>query len=240
MFTRYRTQGFILEKTDAGEADRLFTVYTKDFGRLELIARSVRKIQSKLRAGLEIFYLSEIEFIQGKIQKTLTDAVLIDGFKNLRKDLVRLFIARRISEVFNGLIKGQEPDEKLWHLLSEVFKALDDKNLKTEACNLLYHYFVWNFLSLLGYRPDLYHCSLCRERLMPDGIYLSLKEKSLICGRCQKKTGQEKLLVFPADTVKIIRVLLKKDWALAKRLKIKDKDFASLKIISDHYLRQIE
>lgn len=223
-----------------GEADRLFTVYTKDFGRLELLARSVRKIQSKLRAGLDVFYLSEIEFIQGKIHKTLTDAVLIDGFKNLRKDLVKLFIAGRITEVFNGLVKGQELDEKLWHLLSETFKVLDSRNLKPEACNLLYHYFIWNFLSLLGYRPDLYHCFLCRKRLIPEGIYFNLKEKSLVCGRCRKKAGQDKPIVFPADTVKIIRILLKGDWALAKRLKIEDKDFASLKIISDRYLRQIE
>ena len=240
MFTHYRTQGFILKKADMGEADRLFTVYTKDFGRLELLARSVRKIQSKLRAGLDVFYLSEIEFIQGKIHKTLTDAVLIDGFKNLRKDLVRLFIAGRITEVFNGLVKGQEPDEKLWHLLAETFRILDNRNLKPEACNLAYHYFIWNFLSLLGYRPDLYRCSLCRERLIPEKIYFNLKEKSLVCSGCQKKAGQEKLLIFPADTVKIIRILLKKDWALAKRLKIEDKDFASLKIISDRYLRQIE
>ena len=227
-------------KADVGETDRLFTVYTKDFGRLELLARSVRKIQSKLRAGLEIFYLSEIEFIQGKIQKTLTDAVLIDSFKNLRKDLAKLFIADKITEVFNGLVRGQEPDEKLWRLLAETFKALDDGNLKPETRNLIYHYFVWNFLSLLGYRPDLYHCSLCRNRLMPDSIYLNLEEKSLICGQCRRKIRHGKLLAFPPDTIKIIRILLKKDWLLAKRLKIETKDFNSLRIISDRYLRQIE
>jgi len=69
MFTHYRTQGFILKKADAGEADRLFTVYTKDFGKLELLARAVRKIKSKLRAGLEIFYLSEMNSSREKPRK---------------------------------------------------------------------------------------------------------------------------------------------------------------------------
>ena len=65
MFTHYRTKGIILQKTDRGETDRLFTFYTKDFGKLDLLARAERKITSKLRGGLELFYLSEVEFIQG-------------------------------------------------------------------------------------------------------------------------------------------------------------------------------
>ena len=89
MFIHYRTQGFILKKIDRGEVDRIFTIYTKDFGKLELLAKAERKIQSKLRGGLELFYLSEIEFIQGKAHKTLTDAILIDNFKNLRGNLKR-------------------------------------------------------------------------------------------------------------------------------------------------------
>ncbi len=56
MFTHYRTQGIILKKEDRGEADRLFTIYTKDFGKLELLAKGERKIKSKLRGGLELFY----------------------------------------------------------------------------------------------------------------------------------------------------------------------------------------
>jgi len=240
MFTHYMTQGFILKKTDMGEADRLFTVYTKDFGKLELLARAVRKMKSKLRAGLEIFYLSEIEFIQGKAQKTLTDAILLDGFKNLRKDLARLAIARKIAEVFIGLVSGQEKDERLWRLLAETFKRLDAENVRPGVRDLIYHYFIWNFLSLLGYQLDLYHCSLCQRRLVPENIYFSPKEKGLICSNCQGKVKPGKSFVLPLDVIKIIRMLLKKDWTVLARLKIGDENFASLKTISNYYLRQIE
>jgi DNA repair protein RecO (recombination protein O) len=240
MFTHYRTQGFILKKNDRGEADRLFTVYTKDFGKLELLAKAVRKIKSKLRAGLEIFYLSEIEFIQGKAQKTLTDAILVDGFKALRKDLARLAVARKIAEVFDSLVKGQEKDERLWLLLAGTFRRLGMENSKPGASDLIYHYFIWNFLSLLGYQLDLYHCFLCQKKLVPENIYFGQKEKGLICNSCQEKVKPDKLLVLPLDTIKIIRILLKNDWAVLGRLKIGAEDFASLKMISNHYLRQIE
>ncbi|KPJ55867.1 hypothetical protein AMJ49_06190, partial [Parcubacteria bacterium DG_74_2] len=67
-----------MKKIDQGEWDRIFIIYTRDFGKLKVLARAERKIKSKLRAGLELFYLSEIEFIQGKNYKTLTNAVLIE------------------------------------------------------------------------------------------------------------------------------------------------------------------
>jgi DNA repair protein RecO (recombination protein O) len=240
MFTHYRTQGIIFKKNDRGEADRLFVVYTKEFGKLELLAKAVRKIKSKLRSGLDVFYLSEVEFIQGKAQKTLTDAILLDGFKNLRKDLTRLAIARKVAEVFIGLVSGQEKDERLWRLLTETFKRLDAENLRPGVRDLIYHYFVWNFLSLLGYQLDLYHCSLCQRRLVPENIYFSPKEKGLVCSNCQGKIKPGKSFILPLDVIKIIRMLLKKDWIVLARLKIGDEDFASLKTISNLYLRQIE
>ncbi len=238
MFIHYRTQGFILKKIDRGEANRLFTIYTKNFGKLELLAKAIRKIKSKLRGGLEIFYLSEIEFIQGKTHKTLTDVIPINNFPNIRNDLERLRIAYQISEVSDSLIKGQEQDQEIWELLNETFEKLNNYTLNPKTYTLIYYYFIWNFLSLLGYQLELYYCSLCQKKLIPESIYFSLREKCLICSRCRRKLKPESLLVFSPDTIKIIRILLEKDWATLKRLKIEIKDFDSLKIISNHCLAE--
>ena len=146
----------IVKKEDRGEADQLFTVYTKEFGRLEILGKAIRKINSKLRSGADIFYLSDIEFIQGKGYKTLIDAFLIEKFESLEKDLKKLKIAYQISDALDDLIKGQEPDEKIWQLLMETFKKLNSPNLKSEILNLVYPSFLWNLLSALGYKSDLY------------------------------------------------------------------------------------
>jgi len=233
MFIHYRTQGFILKKIDRGEVDRIFTIYTKDFGKLELLAKAERKIQSKLRGGLELFYLSEIEFIQGKTHKTLTDAILIDKFKNLRRDLKRLAIAYKISEALDNLVKDQEPDEKIWQLLNEVFSKLNSLEIKNSKLEILYHYFLWNLLSILGYQPELYNCSLCQKKVTPEKLYFSQKEGGLICPSCFRKigvpsgSGQE---VKP-ETIKILRIILKKDWPTLSKLKIEAKYLKELSLV---------
>jgi len=226
MFTHYRTLGFVIKKTDRGEADRFFTIYTEKFGKLELLAKAERKINSKLRSGLELFYLSEIEFIQGKANKTLTDALVIEKFDKLRNDLISLNIAYKASEVLDNLIKGQEPDEEIWQLIDDTFKKLNISHLE-----IIYYYFFWNLLSILGYQPDLYNCSICQEKLTPEKIYLNIKEGGLICQNCFKKVKSGKEI--SPEIVKILRLIIKRNWPILSKLRVEEKDLKSLEAVSE-------
>jgi len=276
MFIHYRTQGFILRKVDRGEADQLFTIYTEKFGKLEVLGKAIRKISSKLRSGADIFYLSNIEFIQGKAHKTLTDAILINNFKNLRlqpalpssqpsagpQDLKRLAVAFKISEALDNLVKGQEPEDNIWNLLRDVFEKLNDLRFKIYDLRLIYYYFLWNLLSVLGYELGLYNCSICQKKLIPQNIYFTPKEGGLICQNCFKKLqsveegksssslatlsrGARKSgssFDFAAarvgkeinpEIVKILRIIYKKDWPTISKLKIEKSHLNSLKVISE-------
>jgi len=252
MFVHYRTQGIILKKDDRGEANQLFTIYTKDFGKLKILGKAIRKTSSKLRAGADIFYLSEIEFIQGKTHKTLTDAILIDKFENIRKNLGKLKIAYKITDIFDEIVHGQEKDERLWKLVLETFSKLDNHNLEPATYNLIYYYFFWNFSSLLGYELEFYNCAICQKKLQQEniynnaeylkvprseatsGFYFNPKEGGVICNNCFQKVKKGKGI--DSGTIKIIRILLKKDWQTLKRLKITSEDLKALKVVSDFSL----
>ena len=237
MFVHYRTRGLIFKKENRGEANQLFTIYSKDFGKLEVLGRGIRKISSKLRSGAEVFYWSEIEFIQGKTYKTLTDALLIEKFENLKKDLKRLSVAYKILEVLDNLISGQEPDEKIWDLLITVFKKLNKKELKPKNLEIIYHYFFWNLISILGYKPELYDCPVCQKKLTPQNLYFNEKEGGVTCQNCFQKIKSGK--VIKPEIVKILRVIIEKKWEMIFKLKIEDKYLKTLDVISRDYLNLI-
>ena len=234
MFVHYRTEGLILKKENRGEADQLFTIYTKDFGKLEILGKAIRKISSKLRSGADIFYLNEVEFIQGKAYKTLTDAILIERFPNLRKDLKRLKIAFEISEIIDNLIRGEEKDEQIWQLLRKTLERLNNVYLSIKECWLIYYYFLWNFLSILGLQPQLNLCSICQKKLTPKNLYFNEKEGGLICSNCFEKVKDRKKI--NPDTVKILRLIFEKNFEFLKRLKIEKKLQKEIKEISENYL----
>lgn len=231
MSIRYRTQGFIFKKEDRAEADRVFSVFTQNFGRLEIYAKAIRKINSKLKSGIDTFYLSEIEFIQGKNRKTLTDAILIKKFNNILENPEKLEISAKIAEDLSVFIKGQEKDEKLFNLINETFEKF--KNLKIEKLEILYVYFMWNFFSELGYAPEIQKCAECKDKLNPYGLYFSNKEGGIICKKCS--VADRQAVKINSDVVKILRLILKNDWQTLARLKIEELSQKLLKQVSESY-----
>ena len=240
MSIHYQTQGVFIKKVDRGEADQVFTIYTKDYGKLEILGKAIRKIKSKLRSGAELFYLSEIEFIQGKAHKTLTDAVLIDNFRNIRNNLQKLAVAFKISQALDALIKEQEQDKEIWHLLNECFRELDNWKNQGWKLKIIYYYFFWNLISILGYQPELYHCLICQKRIIPEKIYFGPEQGGIICRNCghnlprqaQKLEKTKVVQEISLNVIKILRIFLSKDLPLIKKLKIEDKDQELLKKIS--------
>jgi DNA repair protein RecO (recombination protein O) len=218
MTTRYRTRAFVFKKNDVNEADRVFSVFTDKFGRINISAKAIRKITSKLRSGIDIFFVSDIEFIQGKNKKTLTDAIVVEKFNNIYQNSDKFKIASGIGKILDNFIRGEEKDENIFNLLNEVFCKLNDNNLKINKYPLVYYYFLWNALSILGYHCEVQKCASCREKLIPCDVYFSSKEGGAICKECfcKDKFCQK----INSDVIKILRVILSKDWQTFLQLKI--------------------
>ena len=234
MFIQHRTLGFVLKKENRGEADQFFWIYTKDYGKIVVLAKAIRKPGSKLRSAIDVFYFSEIEFIQGRAQKTLTDAFLVERLVGIRRDLQKLRLAYRFSRVLSQLIKNQEPDQRLWRLLESFFKSLDQEKLSFKTAVLFYYYFFWNLLKTLGYQPELYHCLFCRKKIVSFPILFSWRDGGLICYSCQKRVISTFFQVRP-ETIKVLRLIFSQNWLTVRLIKTNTGLFNDLKIFSKKY-----
>jgi DNA repair protein RecO (recombination protein O) len=237
MAVHYRTNSIIFKKEDRSEADRAFAVFTYDFGRLDVYAKAIRKINSKLRAGIDIFYLSEIEFIRGKNNKTLTDAEPIEKNNNILYDFEKLKIAYQITNVMDKFIKGQQKDKEIWNLLTDTFKKLNVRQSAANNQQLLYYYFLWNFFSILGYRPEILKCAVCHGKLNPYNIYFSDKEGGIICKKCLEIDKDARKI--NSDVIKVLRLILIKDWKIISKLKIDSASQKLFKTVTDSYYNYI-
>ncbi len=231
MTTQYRTRGFVFKKSDRNEFDRSFSIFTDDFGRLDIFAKAIRKITSKLRSDIDIFYFAEIEFVQGKSQKTLTDAAKIKKFSGITGDLDKLNTINKIAGVLENFIKGQEKDDDTFNLLLEFLNELEGSVTRINNHQLAFQYFFWNFMSLQGYKLNVDDCSICQSKLNPYNIYFSNKEGGTICKECAVKNKSIKKI--NSDVAKTLRLILKKDWQTVSKLKIGLNSLGILEGISD-------
>ena len=224
MIIRQRTRAFILKKIPRGDSDYVFTAYTRDFGKIFFLGKGIRKINSKLKSSIELFSVSDIEFIQGKTGKKLVDAIPVCCFLKTKKSykdapfagkisLSKLIFFLKISNTLNELIKGEEKDNKVWLLLREVcLEAEKNKNLA-----LLYYYFLWNLFSILGYSINTEQCFFCRKKLSGEQVFFLPKEKSFIDKSCFKKSFEAEQI--SPEELKLIIIFFQRKISIIGKIK---------------------
>lgn len=242
MFLHYKTQAFVLREIERGESDKVFTVFTRNFGRLEILGKAIRKIKSKLRAGVPLFSKTEIEFIQGSNFKILTDASIIEDFENIKKHTGNLRTALKITEILNELIRGQERDEKIWQLFSQVLQVLNNGKLTSYGRELLYYYFVLRLLRVLGYSPHFAGCAICQRKIGAGDFLFVFEQRGLVCYSCLKRLKKKEdltTLVLDAKTLNFLRALSEEDFSFVKKQSLSIEKLKVIKGFSEKYLNFI-
>jgi DNA repair protein RecO (recombination protein O) len=146
----YSGEAIVLGRKNYGEADRIVSVYSKDHGRTALIAKGIRRPESRKRGHLEIFSLLKFQAVSGRGIDLMTEADIIDDFKEIRKNLSKISLAYYFMEVIGKITHEQEQNIDLFNLI------LDSLNkLKTETkLKKLRLDFVLKLLTTMGYWPE--------------------------------------------------------------------------------------
>ena len=62
-------EGIVLHSNDYKDYDKIITIFTKDFGKMQFLAKGVRKINSKNRSSIDIFTYGEYLLNKGPLLK---------------------------------------------------------------------------------------------------------------------------------------------------------------------------
>ena len=133
----YTTEGIVIKRSNFGEAGKLITLFTKDQGKVTLIARGLRKLSSKRAGSLELFNLVKFHAVQGKTSlDTLTEVQFLNSFPSWKKHLGRITLAYQLCEAIDKLTPDREPHPEIFAILKnslfEIGKLKIDWKLKIE------------------------------------------------------------------------------------------------------------
>lgn len=115
---------FVLKRRNSGEADRIITVFSKQYGKLRILARGVRKISSKRAPHLEVFNHILITVHKGTVADTLTEVSPLTVYENIRTDLRRIAAAYYLCELVDGLLPIEQPHQDVYELLGSAFTTI--------------------------------------------------------------------------------------------------------------------
>ena len=115
----------VLARKNWREFDQMISLYTREQGKVEVLAKGIKKIISKNSANLEVLSLADIEIAQGKEIDYLTKVQSIKVFKNIYSDFDKIFLANYIVKLADENVLAQERDENIFNLLVSFLEFLN-------------------------------------------------------------------------------------------------------------------
>jgi DNA repair protein RecO (recombination protein O) len=178
----YRTPALVLHTTPYGESDQIATLYTLEFGKVKGIAKGAKRSRKRFGNRLEIGSYVKATFFEKETSDLvrLSHCDLIRPFEGLREDIYKLAWASYFIELVDKMTAERIQNKPLFHLLVAFLTFVDKGILREEIQRV----FEMRFLSYLGYRPQLDHCTRCQKRLAGEELFFSPREGGVICSTC--------------------------------------------------------
>lgn len=236
----YRYNGIVLNSREVGEADRVYTIFTLETGKIRVLGKGVRKINAKLAGFLEPLTQAEIFVSRGKGLGQISGSLIENSFPAIRSNWE---LAKNVFEVFrlvDKLVPEQQKEEEAFGLLLNYLEASEKlAGKRTEKIMILKLGFLFKFLQQLGYGLEVEKCLSCGKILVPGNNFFSSSKGGFACAKCAKGL-EDDLLLVKDSSIKILRIFAKNRLENLSKLTASSEEIKDLEKIAGRYLIWVE
>ncbi|HZG16241.1 MAG TPA: DNA repair protein RecO [Candidatus Bathyarchaeia archaeon] len=193
-------EGIIIRSVDYGESSKVITLFSREHGKVGIMARGAKKPKSRLTAVSQLFthgyYMCKTG--AGSGMPDLSQGEIVESYRELRQDIVRTAYAAYVAELIDRLTHEREPNPFLFQLLALTFRYLDEG----KDPEILARIVESKMLIVAGLRPQLEACCNCGREEEPYTI--SVSQGGLLCPQCQ--ASDPYAIAVTSGTWKLLRL----------------------------------
>lgn len=220
MSSLYHATGIVLGSRDHREADRWYTVYTKEQGKIELLARGGSKALAKLTPHLDSPAEVHLLIVRGRQYDTVAGVERLQAFPRAQTDLSRLLLLQNAFALLAMGTHTAERDEDLYEALREWCLFVESADaFSQERAGFAFGAFGLKLLGLLGYRPELLACLSCREGILAGEFQWHALKGGVVCSSCRAKNPEQWFAsrLISDEAIKLLRYALKEPFSALAR-----------------------
>ncbi len=236
-----RYNAIVLKKKEVGETDRLYTLYTESAGKLQLVAKGVRKSEAKLAGQLETLMQGLIIVVKGRGAGKIAGAVAEKSFLHLRGDLETLKRVLEAVSVFERLVGWEEKDPILFELLGKYLDIVNElaKEKKTDKVLLLTEGFLFQLFSHLGYEIETGACVVSGKKLTQgERHFFSPSAGGMLRGEHAHETHGA--LPVSESVIKLIRLFLGNKLEVLPKIAVDQGELREARQVATRFFQWIE
>jgi DNA repair protein RecO (recombination protein O) len=179
-----KAQALVLRTTDWSETSRIATLWTRELGKVRVLAKGGRRLKSNFESALDLLTVCSIVLLRkssGSLD-LLTEAQVAQRFPRLRTDLAALYAAYYIAELLADWTEDYDPHPKLY---DEALATLGDLGEAQPTTGPRLARFELVLLRELGYSPKLEACAVCGATfLLGRQVFFGAAAGGILCPKC--------------------------------------------------------
>lgn len=182
----YKTRAIVVRRRNLGEFDKIIVLLTEEYGKIQVVAKGLRKTINRMSGIFEPFMVVELVLKKGKSIDSVKEAKLIGNYSVLEKSLRDFGLTSFVLEVLEELI--DESPKEIYKLILDYFDCFqrNRSQLKEENKMLVFvSSFLMSVLAVSGRLPILDDCWICGDEKV-DNLYLTVDG---VCHAGCKKEG---------------------------------------------------
>lgn len=201
------TEAIVLRTMKYSETSLIATLFTRDHGKMSVLAKGARRKNRPFGAALEpMNHVHAV--IYHKPQRDLqliTQCDLVARYPAILADLDRMAIGMAAVELLHLSTGQDEAHPEVFELTLDLFKSLQDATHGHQKA--LYVYEI-KLLGLLGFKPSLRECVSCKKEIgliegqMPGGM-VRMTGNGIACRNCAA-TSDAGIALSPAAWVALV------------------------------------
>ncbi len=153
----------VIRTVDFSETSLIVTLFTKEFGKIEALAKGGRRLKSPFESALDILAQIRVTFLQkrGDALDLLTESKLVKRFRVTDSNLAGLYGAYYVAELVDLLTDTGDANPAIYNLAVGVLGRLEQGRFVQRS--LLR--FEELLLRAIGQQPSLQQCVECGEMI---------------------------------------------------------------------------
>lgn len=222
-----KCEGIVIRNVDYGETSKIVTIYTRELGKVTLMARGAKKPVSKLTGITQLFHQGYFLFHSGTGMGTLQQGESIRVYRKITEDIYITSYATYMAELLDRSTDEKQKNAYLFDLFESLYQYLNDGYDPEIIINI----FELKILSILGIAPELSRCVSCGK--VEGNFHFSTNEGGIICHRCVDRDRYA--LPISVGAAKIMRMLFLIDVNRLGNISISEQTKHEIRELIDHY-----
>lgn len=217
-------EGIIVSETMYGETSKILKIFTKEEGIISVMAKGVKSMKSRLRPFTMKFTYGffHVYYKEDKLS-ILKDVDLIDYFKNIKSDLVKMGYLGFITELSTQVYK-ESLDNEIYDLYIKVIKKMELGMNPLVLTNIL----EIKYLDYIGVGLRLDNCVSCGST--SNIVTLDADSGGYICKNCYRNQ-----ILVNQKTIKLIRMYYYIDINSISEVKISEEIIKEINFFINRY-----